>query len=110
MRETLITPFMRSILACVALFGVSVVSLDASAQMNPAAPPPPPGAAVNPMCQRLEAQLATIDHGGGGDPAKDEQIRRYQDAAAKQQAGQANQQRTTPSSNAGGSSGDNAAP
>src|SRR6476620_5666872 len=86
MRETLITPLMRSILACVALCGVSVVSLDASAQMNPAPPPPPQGAAVNPMCQRLEAQLATIDHGGGGDPAKDEQIRRYQDAAAKQQA------------------------
>jgi hypothetical protein len=39
------------------------------------------------MCPRLEAQLATIDRGGGsGDPAKDEQIRRYQDAAAKQQA------------------------
>jgi hypothetical protein len=54
--------------------------------MNPAAPPPPQGAAVNPMCQRLEAQLATLDHGGGGDPAKDEQIRRYQEAASKQQA------------------------
>ena len=39
------------------------------------------------MCPRLEAQLATIDRGGGtGDPAKEEQIRRYQDAAAKQQA------------------------
>jgi hypothetical protein len=38
------------------------------------------------MCPRLEAQLATIDHGGGnGDPAKDDQIRRYQDAATKQQ-------------------------
>jgi hypothetical protein len=38
------------------------------------------------MCPRLEAQLATIDRGGGsGDPAKDEQIRRYQDAATKQQ-------------------------
>jgi hypothetical protein len=37
------------------------------------------------MCPRLEAQLATIDHGGSGDPAKDDQIRRYQDAAAKQQ-------------------------
>jgi hypothetical protein len=36
------------------------------------------------MCPRLEAQLATIDR-GGGDPAKDEQIRRYQDASAKQQ-------------------------
>jgi hypothetical protein len=37
------------------------------------------------MCPRLEAQLAMIDR-GGGDPAKDEQIRRYQDSAAKQQA------------------------
>src|SRR5207302_1914041 len=35
----------------------------------------------------LEAQLATIDRGGGsGDPSKDDQIRRYQDAQAKQQA------------------------
>ena len=48
--------------------------------------PPPQGAPVNPMCPRLEAQLATIDRGGGsGDPAKEEQIRRYQDAQAKQQ-------------------------
>ncbi|HEV7636806.1 MAG TPA: DUF2865 domain-containing protein [Bradyrhizobium sp.] len=77
---------MRAILACVALFGASAMSLDASAQMNPAAPPPAQGAAVNPMCPRLEAQLATIDRSGGGDPAKDEQIRRYQDAASKQQA------------------------
>jgi hypothetical protein len=39
------------------------------------------------MCQRLEAQLATIDRGAdSGDPAKDEQIRRYQDAASRQQA------------------------
>ncbi len=37
------------------------------------------------MCPRLEAQLASIDR-GGGDPAREEQIRRYQDAAAKQQA------------------------
>jgi Protein of unknown function (DUF2865) len=29
--------------------------------------------------------LATIDRGGSGDPAKDDQIRRYQDAATKQQ-------------------------
>jgi hypothetical protein len=85
MPETLITPFSRSILACAALFGVVALSVDASAQMNPP-PPPSQGAAVNPMCPRLEAQLATIDRGGGGDPAKDEQIRRYQDAAAKQQS------------------------
>jgi len=85
MPETLITPFSRWILACAALFGVVALSVDASAQMNPP-PPPSQGAAVNPMCPRLEAQLATIDRGGGGDPAKDEQIRRYQDAAAKQQS------------------------
>jgi hypothetical protein len=87
MPETLITPFSRWILACAALVGVSALSVDAWAQqMNPAAPPPQ-GAPVNPMCPRLEAQLATIDRGGGsGDPAKDEQIRRYQDAATKQQS------------------------
>src|SRR5262249_62371 len=35
----------------------------------------------------LEVQLASIDRGtGSGDPAKDEQIRRYQDAQARQQA------------------------
>ena len=72
----------RSILACVALLGVAV-GVDARAQVNPG--PPSQGAAANPMCPRLEAQLATIDR-GGGDPAKDEQIRRYQDAASKQQA------------------------
>jgi len=50
-------------------------------------PPPAQGAATNPMCPRLEGQLATIDRGGGsGDPAKDDQIRRYQDAASKQQS------------------------
>src|ERR1700724_4850729 len=88
MLETLITPFSRWILPCAALFGAAVLSVDASAQMSQAPPPPPPqqqGAPVNPMCPRLEAQLASIDR-GGGDPAKDEQIRRYQDAASKQQA------------------------
>src|SRR6266404_9605644 len=85
MPETLIAPFSRWILACAALFGAVALNVDASAQINPG-PPPSQGAAVNPMCPRLEAQLATIDRGGGGDPAKEEQIRRYQDAAAKQQS------------------------
>jgi len=85
MAETLITPFARWIFACAALFGAAVLSVDASAQMSQAPPPPQQqGAPVNPMCPRLEAQLASIDR-GGGDPAKDEQIRRYQDAATKQQ-------------------------
>jgi hypothetical protein len=92
MQETLIASFSRWILACAALLGAAVLSVDARAQMNNPGPPTPTppqqqGAAVNPMCPRLEVQLATIDRGGGsGDPAKDEQIRRYQDAAAKQQS------------------------
>jgi Protein of unknown function (DUF2865) len=86
MPEKLITSLSRSILTCaVLLLGAVVPGVDARAQTNPPGAPPQ-GAAVNPMCPRLEAQLATIDHGGGsGDPAKDDQIRRYQDAASRQQ-------------------------
>src|SRR5437016_12493744 len=87
MPETLTTVFFRSILACAALCGVSAMSVEAWAQINPGAPPQQQGASgipANPMCPRLEAQLASIGR-SGGDPAKDEQIRRYQDAAIKQQ-------------------------
>src|SRR6266481_5710323 len=85
MPKTLIARFSQ-ILACAALLGVFAPSFDGWAQMSPAAPPPQ-GAPVNPMCPRLEAQLAALDRGGGstGDPARDEQIRRYQEAATKQQ-------------------------
>src|SRR6188508_2777622 len=87
MAETLMTPFSRRFLACAVLLGMAALGVDASAQVNPGPPPPQGGAAVNPVCPRLEAQLATIDRGGGsGDPAKEEQIRRYQEAASKQQA------------------------
>src|SRR5437764_10632269 len=48
-----------------------------------AAPSAPAGR--NPVCLRLEGQLALIDR-GGVDPAKAEQIKRNEDAAAKQQA------------------------
>jgi hypothetical protein len=81
MPETPMHFLLRSILAA-ALLGI--LGVDAMAQVNPAAPPPQ-GAPVNPMCPRLEAQLATVDRGGGGDPAKAEQIRRYEEAASKQQ-------------------------
>jgi hypothetical protein len=84
MPETLMHSLSRWILAGAVLLGA--LSVDAVAQqIPPAAPPPPQGAAVNPMCPRLEAQLASVDRGGGGDPAKAEQIRRYEEAAAKQQ-------------------------
>jgi hypothetical protein len=80
------TSFSRWILTCAALIGAVALGVDAQAQTPPGAPPSQ-GAAVNPMCPRLEAQLATIDHGGGnGDPAQDDQIRRYQEAATKQQS------------------------
>src|SRR5258708_7161777 len=90
MSESLIVSSSRWILACAVLLGAAVLGADAHAQLNPRGSPPPPppseGAAANPMCPRLEAQLATIARGGGtGDPARDEQIRRYQDAASKQQ-------------------------
>ena len=98
MQETLTAPLIKRlakcILACVVLLGIAAPGTNAWAQvnpnanMNPNAPQPPPvqGGPVNPMCPRLEAQLASIDRGGGtGDPARDDQIRRYQDAATRQQ-------------------------
>jgi Protein of unknown function (DUF2865) len=92
MAKHLTVPPPGRILACAALLGSLALATgalsQALAQMNPAAPPAPPsqGPPVNPMCPRLEAQLATIDRGGSGDPSRDDQIRRYQDAQAKQQA------------------------
>jgi hypothetical protein len=41
--------------------------------------------AANPICPRLEAQLASIDR-GGVDPARADQIRRYEEAVNRQQA------------------------
>ncbi|MFB9269689.1 DUF2865 domain-containing protein [Bradyrhizobium erythrophlei] len=80
----------RWLLTCTVLAGIGLPAANALAQVNPGPPTPPPpqqGAQANPMCARLEGQLATIDRGGGtGDPARDDQIRRYQDAANKQQA------------------------
>jgi len=92
MLKTLTNPLSRWFLACTVLAAAAALPDNGFAQAPPgaAAPPPqagpPPGATGNPMCQRLEGQLATIDRGAGsGDPAKDEQIRRYQDAQARQQ-------------------------
>lgn len=94
-----LTSFSRWILTCAALLGIAATGAPAFAQVPPgqmppgAAPPPPPppqqqqGAQANPICVRLEGQLAAVDRGAsGGDPAKEEQIRRYQESATKQQA------------------------
>lgn len=45
---------------------------------------PPASAQRNPVCVRLEAQLATVDR-GNADPARAAEIRRYEDMAARQQ-------------------------
>src|SRR6516164_11749346 len=47
--------------------------------------PPAPPVARNPVCLRLEGQLAAVDR-DGYDPTKAEQIRRNEEATAKQQA------------------------
>jgi Protein of unknown function (DUF2865) len=82
MPEILIARRSRSILTCAVLL-CSMLGGPARAQVSP--PPPSQAPAANPICVRLEAQMAAVDRGGGGDPAKDEQIRRYQEAASKQQ-------------------------
>jgi hypothetical protein len=77
-------------------FGVlaaGVLSASAVAQSPPvppaAVPAPQPGGpdqpASNPLCVRLEGQLAILNR-GGGDAARTDQIRRYEDSVAKQQA------------------------
>jgi hypothetical protein len=91
MLRTLQNPLSRWFLACTVLAAAVALSADGFAQQPPgAAPPqggPPPGATGNPICQRLEMQLASIDRGASsGDPAKDEQIRRYQESQQRQQA------------------------
>lgn len=72
----------RRLLVCAALLSATAIGPGALAQGYP-----PPGAppAANPMCQRLEGQLAMIDR-GGADPAKLDQIRRYEEAQNRQQA------------------------
>jgi len=86
--------FSRWALACAALIGVFAMDGKALAQGYPSQGYPaqvyPPSQAqqqqsANPMCGRLEAQLATIDRGNGLDPARADQIRRYEDSISRQQ-------------------------
>src|SRR5947208_384370 len=91
LRSSLPSRTSGALLAAAALCALTAFASTARAQtMPPSEQPPgysgaggggaPPG---NPLCQRLEGQLALIDR--GGDAAKAEQIRRYDDSAAKQQ-------------------------
>jgi len=89
MLESLKLSIPRWALVGVILAGAATVNGEARAQgyypPQQGYPPQQQAApAANPMCVRLEAQLASIDR-GGADPARAEQIRRYEDAANKQQ-------------------------
>lgn len=89
MPELLSLPRARFLLVCTVLLSTVVLATGAFAQVGPPGPPPQPaqnGLGPNPMCVRLEGQLAALDRGGGGDPAREEQIRRYQDSQTRQQA------------------------
>ncbi len=88
MSDILNAALSRYALAGALLLGAASLGSIAQAQGVPPGAPPQQqqqSAAPNPMCQRLEGQLATIDRGAGGDPARAEQLRRYEDAASKQQ-------------------------
>lgn len=97
---------LRWLPACIVLLGALAQGSAASAQMNPQLPPQPIPQRVpqqppvaqgaqpypegvppssNPICTRLEAQLAILNRGSGTDPAKAAQISRYQAAANQQQ-------------------------
>lgn len=76
----------RFLLACTVLLSTAVLATGAFAQAGPPPQPGQNGPGPNPMCVRLEGQLAALDRGGGGDPARDDQIRRYQDSQNRQQA------------------------
>jgi hypothetical protein len=74
--------------AGIALPAAFLIAAPAAAQFGPPAAPPsavPSPAGRNPVCLRLEAQLASVDR-GTVDPARAGEIKRYEEVAAKQQA------------------------
>ena len=67
---------------------IAMLSHEPQAQPWPPGPGTPPPAGQNyaaQICQRLEGQLASIDRGASGDPARAEQLRRYEEASSRQQ-------------------------
>src|SRR5262245_45004105 len=66
-------------------FALAASGAGAQSTLAPiAAPSMAPPQAQNPVCSRLEAQLAALDRGGDG--GRGDQIRRYEEAVRSQQA------------------------
>jgi Protein of unknown function (DUF2865) len=85
MIEITIAKFLRGLGAGLPI--LVLCAAPAAAQMGYPPSAAPSGApARSQTCLRLESQLAAFDRGITGDPAKAEQVKRYEDAAAKQQA------------------------
>jgi hypothetical protein len=78
------------------ILGAGLLAASVAAQSPPVPPAPVPGQsggaapagteqpASNPVCVRLEGQLAVVNR-GGADPGRADQIKRYEDSVAKQQ-------------------------
>jgi Protein of unknown function (DUF2865) len=75
-------------IAAAAGFTFAIAAVAAAQGVYPGQPSGggPGGAAVSPVCGRLEAQLAAIDRGSGTDPARADQARRIEDTLNRQQA------------------------
>jgi Protein of unknown function (DUF2865) len=81
MNETVMRTLLRRVIP--AALAVAACATIANAQ----APLPPPASQQrNPVCVRLESQLAMVDRGAQVDPQRAEQIKRYEDNAQRQQA------------------------
>jgi hypothetical protein len=81
--------------AIAVMVGVGAVHAQGGPNFPPPMPPqnvpgpqgyPAQAPAQNPVCTRLEGQLAAIDRGGFADPARADQSRRYDEAIGRQQA------------------------
>jgi hypothetical protein len=81
------TPTLSSRLTAILLPALLTIAaaMPARAQAQSPQQPPQQQAQASPVCTRLEAQLATFDR-GGADPARAEQIKKYETAAAQQQS------------------------
>jgi hypothetical protein len=79
-------PTISCLAAAAVVLTLAIPDAAAAQGGGPFSPAAPPAGALNPVCGRLEAQLAAIDRGAGSDPARAEQARRLDDTLNKQQA------------------------